>query len=194
METKPKRSAQFTSKSFLASQLLPNDKQSQQILRSRAVQLAKTIIENDKKSERVAYVRFCLSNKEQYGIPYQHILEVVDEVSLTKLPRTLVSIAGVMNYRGNLLTIVDLKNFLKLKTSSYVHPYVIIIEIQGLKYGLLVDDVEDSDDYEMDALNKNKPYDGLVNSRYVLGLHQSSIAILNIENITLDLQRLLETH
>lgn len=174
-----------------ASFFMPDDQYSAEILLKRANQLAQQAdIVEDKVT--INFIRFRLGNNEHYGISYQTIQEVIDDLTITKLPYVNECIAGIINYRGALLTILDLNQFFHIpKDDTNLKKYVIVVNIKNISVGLLVDDIEGIDAYEKEKLNNNIAYHGIINTRYLYGIHQGNTTILNIETILPDLQLLL---
>lgn len=91
------------------------------------------------------YVTFCLQD-EVYGLDVANAREIVEVPHLTRMPNTPVWIRGVMNLRGAVMPVVDLKDKLGVgKTELTVDACVLLIEFvmdeQLFVLGLLVDSV-----------------------------------------------------
>jgi len=174
-----------------AADLMPNDKLSRAILLERAKKLAEKIvtIENH---DTVNFICFKLANNELYGVAYQNVEEVMDKNTLTKIPFAHPCVAGVTNYRGVLLTLIDLRKFFQLDISENPQKtYVIVTKIKGISIGILADDIEGIDEYDNEKMKNNIPYQGSLHSKYIVGIHNRTITILNIEAIITDLHGLL---
>jgi purine-binding chemotaxis protein CheW len=165
-----------------ASSLLPTDKISQKILNDRAHVFAKRSIENIEK-KNLTYIRFSMGpNNELYGIPYHCALEVIHNIMLTIVPNSAGCIAGVINYRGAILTVIDLKNFFyNSKSQLSADSYVIIVNGGGLTVGVLIDNIQGSNSYDPNFIEDPLPSQGTIKSEYISGIHQGATAILNIE-------------
>lgn len=159
----------------------PTDPVSQKILNERAVYLAKPFIESNEKEESIFYVRFCLKN-EYYGIAYQHIKEVINQIALTSIPHTLPFIAGTINYRGALLPALDLKQIF-YQESSQDNKSCIIVLVNEMILSLLVDSIEGSDFYHVNDLAPPLPSIGNFKQNYITGLHCGQTAIINVKAI-----------
>src|SRR5207237_9657241 len=92
-----------------AEDLMPCTEKDLQVLNHRAEHLSRIHVEQKKLNETTTYVKFKVSENEYYGIPYQFVKEVMHNVMLTKLPRMPDHIAGIMNRRSTLITVLDLK-------------------------------------------------------------------------------------
>lgn len=177
-----------------AADCMPKGELACKILLERANKMAENA-EEIKQVDTVHYIRFRLGNNEYYGIPYQNVQEVIDNVSLTKIPCVHESIAGVINYRGLLLNLVDLKKFLKMNMSDYSQKiYVIVTKVNNILIGVLADNIEGINEYDKEIIKSEIYYQGNIDEKYILGLHNGITTILNIENIILDLKVLLATN
>lgn len=159
------------------------------ILSGRAQQLAKHITEQSSLDPSIPYVRFRLGKNEQYGISYQYAVEVMHHVKLTSLICVPPFIAGIINRRGFLLTIVDLKQFLfKQPRVTQTHVYVIVVFYKNITVGILADSIEGSDHYNPALLDTPITAD---KSKYILGIDRGTTAIINVETILSDPQLLI---
>ena len=112
------------------------------VFKQRAEYLSKQISDKEPE-EKVRILTFCLGN-EKYCIRIQHVLEIFNLTDINELPCTLPHFAGVINLRGTILTIIDLKKFLGVDgVSENSSETIIVIEIDGEAAGILVDEVED---------------------------------------------------
>lgn len=110
------------------------------------------------------YVSFRLG-KEIYALDIDHAREIVDVPQLSALPKAPPWIVGLMNLRGRIVPLVDLKKkFDLVMEASHELPYVIIVELtlpdeegQTLVVGVLADavlEVFDLADSELGAAPK----------------------------------------
>ncbi|MBU2515655.1 chemotaxis protein CheW [bacterium] len=75
-----------------------------------------------------------------YGLDIELIQEVNDDLNLTNVPLSRESIAGIMNLRGQIITVIDLRKQLGLPTIGLTkRSRVIIIKSQNEFIGLLID-------------------------------------------------------
>lgn len=79
---------------------------------------------------------------EEYGVPIDAVREVVRVADVTRVPHAPAHIRGVMNLRGRILPIVEIRTRLGL-TPARVTPAsrVVVVEVAGRMLGLLVDSV-----------------------------------------------------
>lgn len=89
------------------------------------------------------FLTFCLGD-EEYGLEILRVQEIKGYSKITPLPNTPPEIKGVMNLRGTVVPIVDLRTRFGMPTAEYTRFTVIIVVTVGAKVvGLVVDAVSD---------------------------------------------------
>ena len=112
-----------------------------------------TIMEN----QTTTYLSFRIGN-ELFGIQVTGVREVLELPSITPVPRTPDFMKGVINLRGEVVPILDLRQKLGAKNlSASVDTSIIVIEQSGeedesLTFGALVDSVEEVFDLNSDTI------------------------------------------
>ena len=101
--------------------------------------------DNDNAGESFQVVEFRLGN-EHFAIELFDVKEVVEYTRITKLPNSPVYIKGIIDLRGEITTIIDLKKHLAIMTSnlnSEEESRIIVLDdsINNSKIGIMVDDV-----------------------------------------------------
>lgn len=130
------------------SELFPCDEASLEKLKLRALNLQSELKvdahhRNDYNQDR--FVAFSLNN-ETFCISLQFVKEFckLKMLPLTPVPCVPQFIRGLVNFRGEFITIIDIKSFLNIsKTPITDKTKIIVIKSSHLKVGLLVDDVFD---------------------------------------------------
>lgn len=183
-----------------AAELMPQDIESQNILRERALQLAEQEESPAAQEESVPYICFTIAENEFYGVPYQYSKEVIRNPLLTKPPRTPEYVCGVINWRGALVLVLDLKRFFHTqntqntqKLSSTDKEYIIIVSINGITLGILAKTIEGSKAYHPSGLQAPLLSTNVAKPEYIIGLDQAVIAIINLEAIVSALSKILGT-
>ena len=94
-------------------------------------------------SETQQYVIFSLS-EQVYGIEILKIKEVVSYRTITPLPNMRGFIQGIINLRGVILPVFDLREKFQLPLTDYtVNHAIIVMEILGRIMGVVVDEISD---------------------------------------------------
>ncbi len=105
-----------------------------------------------KKRKNMRLLSFVL-NDENYSVEINQIKEVLDFYKVTRVPNTPEFIVGVVNLRGEIISLIDIKYFLGLTQSGELHQTKIIVtDVSGALVGLLVDDVRATIDIEENSI------------------------------------------
>lgn len=166
---------------------MPHDKESFQILTTRAENIAKPLVNLEVEAQKNQFIHFTLGRDEHYGITYQFIKEVLQQIYITPVPCVPDFIAGVMNFRGKLISVLNLSKFFNIeKANNQDKNNVIIINKNKILLGILADDIIGSDTYNEFTLSASLPTMSNEQTSYFLGLHQGNTAIINIDTILSD--------
>lgn len=164
-----------------ASALMPQDAVTRKLLEERALAIARPV--NQQQHDlRDQYLRFRLGAVELYGITYQYLEELIYIGNLARVPCTPAFVSGVVNHRGELLTILDLKQFFRMPAVALGdEARIIVVKHAGMRVGLLVDAVDGNEEYQNSELSPPLCSEGVSNMEYVLGIHAGSVTLLNIK-------------
>ncbi len=171
-----------------AYRFMPTKENELIILKERAKLLAEIIINKDTKTELVSYIKFRLGKSELYGIEYTVAKEVLHHCSYVSVPFAPTYIAGIFNWRGKMVSVIDLKKYLNIQQSDYGDdPYIIVVKAKQLVLGVLVNRIEGSDFYDAKLLDKPIVSDSAIKSEYLMGLNKGLVGILNVDRIFSDI-------
>ncbi len=124
---------------------------------------------------------------EEYGLEILKVQEVVRLPHITRLPRAPLFIKGVINLRGNIIPIIDLREKFGLKSEKYTETTrVIIIEVVDKKLGMIVDNVSQVVRVAESSIAPPPPMISGEANQYLAGvvrLDERLIILLNVENI-----------
>ena len=94
-------------------------------------------------------------NDEWYGLSVYQLAEVLPTPKITRVPSVPNHILGVMNFRGEVLSAIDLKKFLGLPQSeATTDPAIVVVEQGERQTGLLVDEIGDLIDLTPEELSE----------------------------------------
>jgi purine-binding chemotaxis protein CheW len=111
------------------------------ILKERAEILAKPLFKEVDNGIELVGLGFLLSD-EQYIIDASFVVEVIHINELTQLPSCPPFLMGIINVRGRIISVINLKSFLNLPMKGITnHNRVIIVKHKQIEIGLLADDV-----------------------------------------------------
>lgn len=156
----------------------PDPEETKRILRARARAAAKPPAKPDD-TERLEILAFTLA-RETYGVETCHVREVCPLKDLTPIPCTPSFIAGVMNLRSQVLTIVDLRRFFDLPVKGLTELNRIIILRGGdNEFGLLVDAIEGIRYVAVSELQGSLPTLLGIREKYLRGITGQLLVVLD---------------
>lgn len=89
------------------------------------------------------YLTFIIDG-EDYGIDISHVIEIISVSAITKLPSTEDYIKGVINLRGSIIPVIDVRIKFKKEEKAYDEfTCIIVVEYNEYTVGLIVDTVHE---------------------------------------------------
>ncbi|MBW1740102.1 MAG: purine-binding chemotaxis protein CheW [Deltaproteobacteria bacterium] len=138
-------------------------------------------------SEIQQYVIFSL-DEQIYGIEILKIQEVVSYRKITPLPNMRGFIRGVMNLRGVVLPVFDLRGKFNLPETTYTPFHTIIVtEISGRVMGVIADEISDVVELFPEELQSTTNLPPNVKAEYIKAIGKKEHELI----ILLDIDRLL---
>jgi purine-binding chemotaxis protein CheW len=132
------------------------------------------------------YLTFTLG-KEEYGIDILKVQEIRGYEAVTRIANAPAFIKGVINLRGVIVPIVDLRIKFNLGEPSYDQfTVVIILNIGKRVMGIVVDGVSDVIQLNSDNLHPAPEFGSVLDTRYILGLgtvDERMIIMVDIEQL-----------
>lgn len=92
------------------------------------------------KHETERYIRFSLG-KEEYAIPLLKVREVIALPDVTPIPQSPSYFLGIMNLRGQVITVIDLNLKLGIEPSEHSEKVVIVTDLGQICVGIVVDSI-----------------------------------------------------
>jgi len=136
------------------------------------------------------YLTFKLST-EEYGLEILKVREIIGLMGITAVPRTPDYVRGVINLRGTIIPVVDLrKKFGMESTEETEQSCIIVVEVtkkDGSEViGVFVDAVSEVLDIAKDDIEKTPSLGSGVNTDFILGMAKikdSVKILLNVEKV-----------
>jgi purine-binding chemotaxis protein CheW len=125
--------------------------------------------------------------KEEYGIDILKVQEIRGYDAVTSIANSPAFIKGVINLRGNIVPIVDLRIKFNIGNPSYDQfTVVIILNVAQRTLGIVVDGVSDVMTLAMDQLRSAPEFGSALDTAYILGLgtvEDRMIILVDIEKL-----------
>jgi purine-binding chemotaxis protein CheW len=129
-----------------------------------------------------------LLDEQEYGVELFKIQEIRGYAPVTPIPNVPAHVRGVMNLRGTVLPVVDMRMKFKLPPVEYNKFTVIVIAMVSEKMvGLLVDAVSDVLNVTQSEMRAAPDFGAAVDTRFIHGVFQTKERLA----VALDLEKLL---
>jgi purine-binding chemotaxis protein CheW len=120
------------------------------------------------------YLTFSLSG-EQYGIGILKIKEIIGMMAITKVPRTPPYVKGVINLRGKVIPVIDLRVRFNMEENEYDdRTCIVVVEIQShgieMVIGIVVDSVSEVLNIKSEEIEETPEFGMSLNTEYILGM------------------------
>lgn len=146
---------------------------------------------HDKKVYSEKYLTFCLKD-EEYGIPILRVKEIIGMMNITNMPKMPKAIKGVINLRGMIIPIMDLRLKFEMDEKEYSErTCIIVIELEASnkeqdKIGIVVDAVSEVINLTDSNIEESPSYEDLESDKYVKSigkLKDKVIMLLDIDKV-----------
>jgi len=139
------------------------------------------------------YLTFSLAS-EEYGISILEIKEIIGMMPITSVPQTPAHIKGVVNLRGKVIPVMDLRLRFGMPAMDYTErTCIIVVEISGqagtVQVGVVVDAVSEVLNVKPEDIEPTPSFGTKLNTDYILGLAKMGGGI----KILLDITRVLSS-
>ncbi|WP_430790598.1 chemotaxis protein CheW [Virgibacillus flavescens] len=120
--------------------------------------------------EQMKVIVFQLKD-QQYGVGIEHVRSIERVADVTSVPGTSDFIKGVINLRGDITPIVDLKERLQIGVTEFTEDTrVLIVEVNNVQVGLIVDSASDVLDIDPTVVEDAPRIIGGVNEAFIKGV------------------------
>lgn len=162
------------------------------ILKERAKALAKEIVNVEENTEKLEVLSFSIGS-EQYGIESLFVNKVHLLRDLTPLPGVAAFIIGIINVRGKIAPVIDIKKFFDLPDKA-ITPLnkVIIIEAEEAFFGILADEVTGISHIPTHEIQASLPTLTGIRAEYLKGVTINQLVILDPIKLALDKKILID--
>ena len=157
-----------------------------QILRARAHALARPPEQAPAAVTRVEVLEFRLA-QERYALETRYVREVYPLKDLTPLPCTPPFVLGIVNVRGRILPVFDLKKLFDLPAQGLTDLHrIILVEGNDMELGLLADAAVGVRPIRVDSMQPSLPTLTGIRSEYLKGVTAERLIVLDVARILAD--------
>ena len=146
---------------------------------------------NEKRTRGGKYLTFALG-KEGYGLEILKVREIIGYMDITAVPRMPSHVKGVINLRGQVISVIDLRAKFGMETQEKTdETCIIVVDIsqsgRKLNVGIVVDKVSEVLNISEDAIESPPTFGAAVDTNFILGMGK----INNTVKILLDIDKVL---
>jgi len=142
-------------------------------------------------TEQIQLVVFALNNQGticEYGVPIANVQEIITLHEATKVPAAPDFVQGIINLRGQIIPIIDLKKKFGMgKADVNADSRSVVVEVEGQTVGIIVDGVSEVLRLSVDAIEPPPALIGSVSEEFITGVGKYDDRLL----ILLDMDKIL---
>ena len=147
--------------------------------------------ESTREAREGKYLTFSLAG-EEYGIGILKVKEIIGMMAVTAIPQTPAFIKGVVNLRGKVIPVIDLRLKFGMESIKYTdRTCIIVVEIRGkerkIQMGIVVDSVSEVLNIKPGEIEDTPVFGTEVDTDYILGMAKAGGGV----KILLDIDRVL---
>ncbi len=125
---------------------------------------------------------------EEFGVEILTVQEIIRMMQITKVPKAPDFVEGVINLRGKVISVIDLRKRFGLDSKGHdKNTRIVVVEINKMIVGFIVDSVSEVLRIPADTVEPSPPVVAGLDSEYISGVGKLEDRLL----ILLDLDRLL---
>lgn len=156
------------------------------ILKVRARTLSKARKEKESDTSYIEVVEFSLAY-EEYAIESSYIREVYAMKELTAVPGTPPFVLGIINVRGQILSVIDIKKFFDLPEKGLADlNKIIIIHDNTMEFGILADVVLGTRCIMLSEIQQSLPGITGIRAQYLKGVTRERVVVLDAGKLLSD--------
>jgi len=135
------------------------------------------------------YLTFVLGD-EEYGLEILKVREIIGLMEITSVPQTPDFIKGVINLRGKVIPVIDLRLKFGMEPAEYTdETCIIVVDMGQTMIGILVDTVSEVLDISADQIEPPPSFGSRIDTEFILGMGK----IKGKVKILLEIDKVLST-
>lgn len=117
------------------------------------------------------FICFTLGN-EKFAIPLLQVKEVIGNIEITPVPQSPAYYEGIMNLRGQIIPVIDLRTKLAIKKGICKERTIIILDFDSHTHslGVIVDSIEAVNSFDAKDIDNAEQSGLFIKSEYILGV------------------------
>ncbi|CAG7623721.1 chemotaxis protein CheW [Paenibacillus allorhizosphaerae] len=137
--------------------------------------------------QELKVIVFALAH-EEYGVEVDSVKTIERMLPMTRVPKTPAFVKGVINLRGVVTPVIDLRGRFSLPETDYTeNTRVIIVAVGDIEVGLIVDSANDVIDVDTDTIEDPPEIVGGIKAKYLRGIAKVGdnrlLVLLNLQEV-----------
>jgi purine-binding chemotaxis protein CheW len=162
------------------------EEEKSRIMRKRAKKLASESKTKETDEEKLEILEFMLSG-ERYGLESLYIREAYPLKNFTPIPCTPAFVLGLVNVRGQVMSIVDIGRFFELPRKGITElNRVLVLSSGDMEFGILADDILGVSQVPVKDIQESLPTLTDIRAEYLKGVTKDRLTILDAKKILTD--------
>lgn len=133
------------------------------------------------------YLTFKL-DVEEFGIEILKVQEIIKMMEITRVPRTPSYVRGVLNLRGKVIPVIDLRLKFEMETKENTEKTcIIIVSVQradrSVVMGIIVDEVSEVLDVAGESIEPPPQFGGIVDTSFILGMGKVGDRVVTLMDV-----------
>ena len=135
--------------------------------------------------EEHQFVTFLIED-ETYGVGVEQVKEIIGMTEITYVPNTASFMEGVINLRGTVVPVVDMRKKFRMKIRQFdKYTVIIIIEVRERLIGMIVDSVSDVVNIPVSSIQETPNFISRIRTDFIEGIGQVDDTLVIILNADL---------
>lgn len=146
------------------------------------------LFEQEEDTQHGRFLTFYLG-EEIYGIEIEYVTEIIGLQQITKIPEVAEYIKGIINLRGKIIPVIDMRIKFNKESSEYDdRTCIVVVDTQEMVVGLIVDKVAEVLTIEDEDIAPPPSYKSGIRNRYIHGIGK----IGDVVTLLLDCNKLFD--
>ena len=146
-----------------------------------------TATKQEKSTRAGKYLTFALA-EEEYGLEILKVREIISMSEITSVPKTPPYVKGVINLRGKVIPVIDLRLKFAMDEAPYTdETCIIVVDVDGVEMGIIVDHVSEVLDIAAGDIEDAPEFGASVDIDFILGMGKADARV----TILLDISKVI---
>lgn len=135
------------------------------------------------------YVTFIIA-EENYGVEVLKVQEIIGMTEIVYVPNSPDFMKGVINLRGSVVPVVDMRKRFHMEQREYdMFTVIIIVEVKNVLVGMIVDSVSDVVEIPRSGIHETPHFTAKIDTEFISGIGQVNEKL----TIILDIDKILSS-